>query len=106
MAYLGKEVLAPGTTQVLGTVEINVNEVSQVVTIAPDSGSSLSETDSCEVYLIIEDDASRTLATTELMGSGRPRLEIMSKGRYLIKRVKTTTENVGAYVRPGFQASR
>ena len=102
MAFLGKEVLAPDTTVVLGTVEINVSEVSKVITIAPLAGSTLTEADSCEIYIIIEDDASRTLPSGKKLGSGEPELEIVSRGRYLIKRIAVTTEDVGAYERDGF----
>lgn len=100
--YLGKEVLAPAKTIVDGTVEITVGQRSVVVTIAPDSGSTLTEDDSCELYVKV--DEGRWVATGELLGANRPVAEIVGLGKYILKRVKVTTEDVGGYIKNGFQA--
>lgn len=103
--FLGKEVLAPAKTVIAGTVEINVKDRSKVITIAPAAGSTLTEDDSCEIFLIIEDDAARTVASGEKLGANRPRFEIMSRGKYLLNRISITTEDVGGYEADGMQAA-
>ena len=103
MAYLGEEVLAPAKTILIGTVEITVENRSKVVTIAPAAGSTLTEADSCELYVKVAE--GRSVATAELLGSTKPSFEIVARGKYLLKRVKVTTEDVGGYVRDGFQAA-
>ena len=102
--YLGKEVLAAAKTVVAGTVEIVVEQRSQVVTIAPASGTSLTEDDSCELYVKIGE--TRTIATGFKFGASLPSREVVGRGRYILNRISITTEDVGGYVKDGMQATR
>ena len=102
MSFLGEEVLAPAKTITAGTVEITVDGRSKVVTIAPAAGETLTEADSCEIYIKVSE--SRSVASGETLGSTKPSVELVANGKYILKRVKVTTEDVGGYVKPGTQS--
>ena len=107
-----REIFAPSTSTtntLTGTVNsepFNVDGHSRVVYIAPDSGETITEADAFELRRV-EDLAAgpvpqRSIKQYDkdgaiLLGAGRTQFEIVIRGTYIIRKILTTTENMGVY---------
>lgn len=104
----GKEIFAPatGTTNTLtgdtNSEEFSVDGHSRVVYIAPAAGESLTEADSFELRRVIDEDPQRSTAQYDsdgviMLGNVMTQFEVLIRGTYVIRKLKTTTESVGVY---------
>ena len=110
-----KEIFAPatGTTNTLtGTtdsVPFNVDGHSRVNHIYPDSGETITEDDSFELRRVLAVDANghstrsiqqyeRILGvdTVIFLGNTRTQFEVLIRGTYVLRKLKSTTEAMGA----------
>ena len=100
---------ATGTTNTLtGTTDslpFNVDGHSRVNHIYPDAGESLTESDSFELRRVIATGPQRSIQQYEriigvdtviLLGNTRTQFEVLIRGTYVLRKLKSTTEKVGA----------
>lgn len=109
---LSKEIFAPatGTTNTLtGTtdsVPFNVDGHSRVNHIYPDSGETITNADSFELRRVLAVDANgfstRSIKQYDqdgnalLLGSTRTQFEVLIRGTYVLRKLLTTGESMGA----------
>lgn len=76
---------------------------SQIITIEPITGDTLTEADSFELRRVIEPSAPRSIKqfhldkTAILLGATLTQYEIVIKGNYIIDKILNTTESTAAF---------
>ena len=103
-----REIFAPGTgttntlTGTVNSVPFNVDGHSRVVYIAPAAGETLTEADSFELRRVFAEGPQRSAAQYDsdgviMLGNVMTQFEVLIRGTYVIRKLKTTTESVGVY---------
>lgn len=102
------QILAPTEDSAATSDTFDVGKTSRVVFIAPSTGEDITDDDSFELCLVIDESPIRSVRQFDkdgaiLLGASMTQFEVMLRGTYLVKKILSTSEPIGVYQRYGLE---